>query len=100
MARYRVGDRYLSEEEYKKETDGAWALGLFFIGAIAVGISVYSGLKGFEFPKWANFTIICISSVLGGSILGHLQQYIRKLILAAFVVGFILLIGLIIWNIL
>lgn len=34
MARYRIGDRYLSESEYNQEQDGNWIFGLFLVGAI------------------------------------------------------------------
>ena len=40
MARYRIGDRYLSESEYNQEQDGSWIFGLFLVGAIVVGLLV------------------------------------------------------------
>ena len=44
MARYRIGDRYLSESEYNQEQDGNWIFGLFLVGAILAGLELLSNV--------------------------------------------------------
>lgn len=99
MARYRKGDRYLSEEEYHEETDKNWTTALFIIGAIASGYLTIIGLQSLGMPKWVNFSAIIFSSLLGGSVLGSLHKQIRLLISVLIVALFLFIIGSCVWSI-
>jgi hypothetical protein len=101
MARYRVGDKYLSEQEYEDHIDGNWAFWLFIIGAIGGGYSANYGLSHFGInglEKWQLFSIIVSASIVSGYLLSKLRNLIQIslcLMLVCLVIG---VIGRIIWD--
>ena len=100
MARYRKGNRFLSEEEYRKEVNDYWVVGLFLIGAIISGYFVNKGLADFDIPKWLKFTVVILISLIGGGILGKLYKQIQLLIAVLVMGGILLAVGSLIWRIL
>ena len=100
MARYRKGNKYLSEEEYRKHVDGNWAFGLFLLGAIATGYLVNESLNGFDFPKLLRFIVVIVSGVVGGFVAARVQRQVRLLIVVLIFGGVVVLIGSGVWSIL
>jgi hypothetical protein len=101
MARYRIGDKYLSEQEYENHIDGNWAIWLFIIGAIGGGYSVYYGLSHFgisSLEKWQMFSIIVSISIVSGYLLSKLRNLIQILLSLALVCLVLGIISGIIWN--
>lgn len=100
MARYRVGDKYLSESEYEEHISCNWKIGLFLVGAIAVGYLVNSWLSGFELTKGVRVTLVLIAAVPSGYLAAKLSNLARILFGLAIlgIVGWIVL--SIIWKML
>jgi len=100
MARYRVGDKYLSESEYEEHVSGNWKLGLFLIGAIVVGCFVNSWLSGFELTKAVRVTLVLIAAIPSGYLASKLSNLARIAFGLAIlgIVGWLVL--SVIWNLL
>ena len=69
MARYRIGDRYLSESEYNQEQDGSWIFGLFLVGAIVVGLLVNRYVVNPEWHTAIRFLVTVVPAVIAGAFL-------------------------------
>lgn len=96
MARYRVGNRYLSQEEYDAETDWKWVCALFLVGSVLTGYLVNHYLVNPAWHQAVRFFITITPAVAAGIILVKLRFYIQILIslaivllVAAFVIGLI-----------
>lgn len=86
MARYRIGKKYLSQEEYNEVTDGYWALGLFFVGAILTGWLVHSHLVSPDWHKAIRFLFTTVPAIAIGLILVKLRAYIRRILFVAMMI--------------
>jgi len=80
MARYRVGNRFLSQEEFDAENDWKWVCGLFLVGAVVTGILVNHLLVDPAWHQAIRFCITTIPAVIVGVILVKLRVYIQILI--------------------
>jgi hypothetical protein len=80
MARYRIGNRFLSQEEYDAEMDWRWVCGLFLIGAIGTGILVHSYFVNPEWHKLIRFLVTVIPSIAIGFLLVRLRYFIMVLV--------------------
>lgn len=89
MARYRIGDRYLSESEYNEEQDGNWIFGLFIVGAIAVGILINRYVVDPDWHTAIRFLVTVVPAVLAGVVLAAIHRWIRLLL--GIVVGLLVL---------
>jgi len=98
MARYRKGDRYLSEEEHREEENNNWIFWLFVFGAIMAGTAANKGLDGSDIPKWLRFTAVILSGLIGGGVLGLLYRQIQFLVGFSIIGGIIYLVGSWVWN--
>lgn len=98
MARYRKGDRYLSEEEYQAEEKWEWQLGLFILGAAISGYFVYQCIQDLDWPKWLRFTAIVISGIICGVLISKFYKQVQMLIVISIIGGTILLIGAWLWR--
>lgn len=100
MAQYRSGDRYLSEEEHLNEQQGKWVFYLFLLGAVVIGYFVNMWVSDFDIPKWARFTVVILSGLIGGVVLGALHKQIQFLIGTLVLLGIVFIAGSLIWEIL
>jgi len=83
LARHRVGDSYLSDEEYAEHLDW-WVRAVFFLlGAVPATIAVYWGAQYLEFPKAIQFMLIVVTPMMAGCALA----YLRNIIIWAILVG-------------
>jgi hypothetical protein len=98
MARHRVGDRYLSQEEYDAENDWKWGLLLFAIGAIIAGMKVHGWIAPLGWPKWALFTAVTAGGITFGSVLAYLRNIIGMGIFLIIAITVIYYIGVFIWS--
>lgn len=98
MARYRKGDRYLSEEEYENESNSNWILILFIFGSIVSGYYTNSFVSDFEFEKWIRFTLIITAGLIGGSIFASLYRQIQLLIGFTIIISLIYFFGNLLWS--
>ena len=89
MALYKVGDRYLSEEEYQSHCEDNWVFGLFVAGVIAAGFAI-SQVMPEEWPKFLRFIAVIASSFVGGGVLSLLAVYIRKAVFLALGAGLVM----------
>lgn len=100
MARYRVGNKYLSEKEYAEEADSNWSIGLFLFGFIfiTVGWLMYWLLYAGDLPKAFKFIITAVSAIAGGSILVYFRNLIQAVL--GFVAVTLILVGIgsVIWQ--
>lgn len=88
MARYRVGDTYLSETEYAQHRIETWLAIVFWGGLLLGGIVAY-WICPTDWPKAARFTLIIIVAL--GT--GYLAILLNAEILWLFRVCLILVIG-------
>ncbi len=98
MARYRVGNKYLSEEEYAKHRNEGWAGALFLVGAIIAGYLAHQGFSGFSPPKWLLFTAVCTAGAIGGGVLAALHKWVQAFLSITFAILVLFIIGNIIWS--
>lgn len=93
MARYRVGDKYLSEEEHNEHISEIWKGCIFCISALFFGGMTMAFLRDFDIPKEVKLGLIVLVSLFSGYLMAKLSNVIR-IALGIAVVGFIA------WNIL
>ncbi|HDM8037872.1 TPA: hypothetical protein P0E05_000925 [Vibrio fluvialis] len=89
MARYRVGDKYLSENEYEEHVSSNWKLGLFIIGAVITGIVMNKWLIEFSLIKEVRFGLVIVTALISGYLISKLSHIIR-FIVGLSIVGFVL----------
>ena len=80
MARYRIGNRYLSQDEYDAEMDWKWVCGLFLAGAVLTGWLVHIHLVSPDWPKAIRFIVTTVPALAAGVLLVKLRHYIQVLI--------------------
>lgn len=97
MARHRVGDSYLSDEEYETHVSESWAGGLFFVGIIVAGVTCYILTMNEEWPKFIRFGLIVVSAVGTGFLLARFSEAIRIIVCIAIALGIIAIVGNLIW---
>lgn len=98
MARYRVGNSYLSEEEYEDHLSQEWKQKIFWVSALIVGFVCYFLTSNMEWPKYIRFGLIIISAFGSGYLLAKFSEIVRVVIFIS-IVGFIVLfIGGLIWE--
>ncbi len=97
MARYRKGDKYLSEEEYRKEQESSWMGFLFLVGAGLIGYYVSTLVSDLNWPKWLRFTSVIIAGLIGGGLLSVLHKQVSLLLSIAIFLSVVFLIGSLIW---
>lgn len=96
MARYRIGDRYLSQEEYDAEMDWKWVCGLFLVGSVLTGWLVHTYLVSPDWHKAIRFIVTTVPALAVGVLLVKVRHYIQILIgicvlllIAAVIIGVI-----------
>lgn len=80
MARYRVGNKYLSQEEYDAEQDWKWGVGLFLFGAFATGYLFHTYVVNLLWNDIIRFIITVVPSIGVGYLLVRFRRFIRILI--------------------
>jgi hypothetical protein len=98
MARYRIGNTYLSDKELEEHNRGKWLITLFVIGAAIGGVTAHEFLKSLDLPKWALFITVIVFGIGSGFILAFFQRFIRTALLVVICCTIICLIGLQIWT--
>lgn len=94
MPQYRVGQRYLDEEEYAVHTFEMWSFYLFIIGAFAAGYLALQHVPS-DWPKELRYISVISSGLIAGSLMGYFALYIRVVFFACLGLGAIL--GLLLW---
>ncbi|MEH3567951.1 hypothetical protein POV99_21160 [Enterobacter kobei] len=92
MARYRIGNRFLSQEEYDAEMDWKWVCGLFLAGAIITGYLVNHYAVNTEWHQAIRFFVTTLPAIGVGAILVKLRFYIRIFISLAIIILFVAMI--------
>lgn len=98
MARHRVGDSYLSEEEYDEHISTTWKGCLFLIGALVAGIACYFFTKDMGWPKYVRFSSIIFSAIATGYMLAKISEIIRTIVAIIIVGGILAIVGAVIWD--
>lgn len=97
MARYRIGNRYLSQVEYDTEMEWKWMCGFFLVGAVITGWLVHTYLVNPHWHQAIRFFVTTVPAVFAGWLLVKIRYYIMMLMalaVALFVVA--LVIGIIV----
>ncbi len=97
MARYRVGNRYLSEEEHAQHIRETWQGLCFMGGALLAGVAIYQIIPQ-EWEKWLRTTLIVLAAGLTGTLLGYFAHIVRFFLLAALTITCIAFGLRIIWE--
>lgn len=79
MARYRLGNSYLSEGEYEKALDGRFGCLAAFAVALAVGLAMSNLVVDPAWPKLMRSTLIGGSSLLASIALFRFAGVLRRL---------------------
>ncbi len=80
VARYRIGNKFLSQSEYDSEMDYRWGFVLFIIGAIASGMLIHFYIINPEWHKAIRFSAIVIPSIAVGVIFVLIRKIIAMLL--------------------
>jgi len=97
MARHRVGNSYLSDQEYAINQSENWKIGLFLIVGIIAGLIVYNLTKTIEI-KALRFSLVISSGILFGYLAARFREIIRTALSIFIMLGVLYGIGLLIWN--
>jgi hypothetical protein len=99
MARYRLGNSYLSEDEYEKALDGRFGCLAAFAVALAVGLGMSNLVVDPGWPKLMRFTLIGGSSLLASIAVFRFAAALRRLLIL--IVGLVVFAGALylIWRI-
>lgn len=82
MARYRVGNRFLSQEEYDSEFDWKLMVGLFLVGSIGTGFLLHQYVVNPHWHDSIRFIVTVLPSIAVGCILALLRTLILMLFIA------------------
>jgi hypothetical protein len=80
MARFRLGNRYLSQQEYDAEMDWKWVWGLFLVGSVLTGCLVHAYLVNPDWHKAIRFIVTTVPALAAGVVLVKLRHYIQILL--------------------
>lgn len=97
MARHKVGNSYLSDEEYEANTSTNWKIGSFLVVGILVGFFSMTLTENID-VKLLRFSIIIGAGLISGYIAAKLSEIIRWLVVLSIILGIIYFIGMWIWN--
>ncbi|WP_186391880.1 MULTISPECIES: hypothetical protein [unclassified Pannonibacter] len=89
MARYRVGNRYLSEAEYQKEQDEGRASTIFLIGAALTGIIVNMYAVNPEWHTSIRFLATVSPAIIAGWILSKFRMWVSLILRITFSILFL-----------
>ncbi|MEF2509789.1 hypothetical protein V4D06_17840 [Vibrio mimicus] len=89
MARHRVGDKYLSENEYEEHVSSNWKSELFIIGAVSTGIVMNKWLMEFGLIKEVRFGLVIVTALISGYFISKLSDIIRYIV-GLSIIGFVL----------
>lgn len=79
MARYRVGDCYLSDAEYAQHQLEQWIIIIFVAGAVTGG-GIMFHLTESGWPKWVRLVLIVISSLGLGALAVRFNALIAEIV--------------------
>jgi hypothetical protein len=88
MARYRVGNRYLSEREYAEDQNGKAGLLVVIVAGTVLMFCGY-GLADPEWPKAARFVVQFVLPWLLALPLALLGRFVRRVLYVAVPLGLI-----------
>ncbi|QAB32613.1 hypothetical protein [Pantoea ananatis] len=97
MARYRIGNRYLSQDEYDYEMDWKLICGFFLAGAVITGWLIHTYLVNPHWHQAIRFFVTTVPAFAVGWLLVKIRYYIMMLMalaVALFIVA--LVIGIIV----
>lgn len=100
MARHRVGNSYLSDEELSEHQSENWKVWIFIIDALCTGFVVANITDGKIDLKLMRFSIIIGSAILVGVIAAKLSEIIRWALYLSIVLGITFFAGTLIWSLL
>ncbi|MDO9419273.1 MAG: hypothetical protein Q7T66_01290 [Herminiimonas sp.] len=100
MARHRVGNTYLSDDEKSEHDDTMWAGKVFIVGALIGGCVVHELIKPLAFAKWGIFISVIVGALVLGSIFSTFRNAIAFCLRSLLYVAVIGLLGFLIWKIL
>jgi len=98
MARHRVGNSYLSDEELSEHQSENWKVWIFVIAALCTGFVVANITDGKIDLKLMRFSIIIGSAILVGVIAAKLSEIIRWAVYLSIVLGITFFAGSLIWS--
>ena len=95
MARHRVGNSYLSDQELRSHNESQWVGFLFLVGLVCSGFIANLYLLPFlpyDSPKWLRIVLLVVCSFIGGGLLAYLNKLIKILFCFAAlgVIGFVI----------
>jgi len=98
MARYKVGNSYLSEEEYDDHLSQEWKQKVFWVSALIVGFACYFLTSNMEWPKYIRLGVILIGAFGTGYLLAKFSEIVRIIIFITIASFIVLFVGGIIWE--
>ena len=98
MARHRVGNSYLSDEELSEHQSENWKVWIFIIAALFTGFVVANITDGKIDLKLMRFSIIIGSAILVGVIAAKLSEAICWAVYLSVELGITYFVGSLIWS--
>jgi len=97
MARHRVGDSYLSDEEYAEHRSWNWKCWLFLIAGLFTALAMYSYTKNIDI-KLFRFVLVICPSIFFGYLAARFSEIIFTILGIAVASGFLYFIAALIWS--
>lgn len=76
MAQYKIGNKYLNEDEYTVHAFEVWSFWLFIIGAFIAGAFALDHIPN-EWSKEFRYAVVIATGATAGIALGAMALYIR-----------------------
>jgi hypothetical protein len=97
MARHKVGNSFLSDDELETHKSENWKFWLFLIVGLFAGFITFALTKTIEI-KFIRFSLVIASGITFGFLAAKFSEAIRWCFAVAAVLGFLYFIGSLIWN--
>jgi hypothetical protein len=94
MAQYKVGNKYLNEDEYEMHAFGVWSFWLFVCGAFIVGFIIQHYVPD-DWSKILRYAVVIGTGILAGIVLSALAVYVRFAVLMGLFLSVVL--GILYW---
>jgi hypothetical protein len=99
MARYRVGDTYLSQGEYNAYRESRFALWAVLLSVFSSALLIRMQIDPNEFSKPVRFALVVLGSGLVGGAVFALRKVLRVFVKALVVLWIVVFVGQLLWRI-
>lgn len=99
MARYRVGDTYLSQDEYNAYRESRFAFWAVLLSVLGAALLIRMHVDPSQFSKPVRFALVVVGSGLVGGTVFALRNVLRVLLKALVLLWMVAFVGQLLWSI-